>query len=148
MGVFPGIIQPGNNSGAMYMNTWGLGKWQKRAQTHSQAEGWESAKTGHGIEWKGVHSQAPSCTLIHVAVRARAHASPLGTPAAADGPAEGYFVCANPSAAVLVAHWPPSGAHGPAFSCLSTTLPGPAFAPLSATGLGFLRGGKIPWDMY
>ena len=49
----------------MYMNTRGLGKWQKRAQMHSQAEGWESAKTGHGIEWKGMHSQAPSCTLIH-----------------------------------------------------------------------------------
>ena len=44
MGAFLGIIQPGNNSGAMYMNTWGLGKQQKMAQMHSQAEGWESAK--------------------------------------------------------------------------------------------------------
>ena len=95
-----------------------------------------------------MHPQAPGCTLIRIAVRACACVSPLGTPTAADGPAEGYFVCANLSAAVPVAHWPPSGACGPTFSRLSAALPGPAFAPLSATSLGFLRGGKIPRDMY
>ena len=113
----------------------GPGKVAKKGANtlpRSQAEGWESAKRGHGIERKGAHPQAPSCALIRVAVHTHACTSPLGTPTAADGPTEGVFICANPSAAVPVAHWPPSGARGP------------TFAPLSTTGLGFLRGRKIP----
>src|SRR5260221_12248774 len=78
---------------------------------------------------------------IRVAVRAPRCASP---PAAAAGPAEGYFTRANLSAAVLVAHSPPSGAPGLVFLHLSAPSPGHAFAPLSATGLGFGQAGTTP----
>ena len=50
------------------------------------------------------HPQEPGCVHIRIAVHAPVHASP---PAAARSPHEGYFTCANPSAAVPVAHPPP-----------------------------------------
>jgi hypothetical protein len=115
------------------MNTRGLGQQRKGRKR----EGWESAKMRQGLEQKGTHPQAPGSALIRIAVHARVRASPPGPPTAADGPAEGYFACANPSAAVPVAYRPSSGARGPVFSHLSPALSGPAFAPLSATGLGF-----------
>jgi len=87
------------------------------------------------------HRQEPGHMRIHVAVRASTHASP---PAAARGPAEGYFTRANPSAAVPVAHLPPSGAPRLVLSCLSAASPGRTFAPLSATGLGFGQAGTTP----
>ncbi len=93
------------------------------------------------IDGTARHRQAPGCVRIRVAVRAPLRASP---PAAAAGPAEGYFTRANPSAAVPVPHSPPSGAPGLAFSRLSAPSPGRAFAPLSATGLGFGQAGTTP----
>ena len=87
------------------------------------------------------HRQEPGRVRIRVAVRAPARAPP---PAAARGPAEGYFTRANLSAAVPGAHPPQSGAPGFALSHLSAASPGHAFTPLSATGLGFGQAGNPP----
>jgi len=78
--------------------------------------------------------QIPGRVRIRIAVRAPPRAPP---PAAARDPTEGYFTRASPSAVVPGAHPSQSGAPGLAFLHFSTESPGRAFAPLSATGLGF-----------
>src|SRR5260221_548806 len=87
------------------------------------------------------HRQTPTRVCICVAGRA-----PLCTPpsTAARGPTEGYFTCASPSTEVPGAYPSQSGAPGLALSRLSTASPGRAFAPLSATGLGFGKAGAAP----
>ena len=88
-----------------------------------------------------LHCQEPGRVHIHVTVCAPPRAS---YPAAAHGPAKGYFTCANPSAVVPVTHPPPSSAPRLAFSRLSATSPRRTFAPLSATGLMFRQAGISP----
>src|SRR6266581_3823027 len=90
-------------------------------------------------EIRGIARHPAACAFASPCVPPRA--SP---PAAARGPAEGYFTRANSSAAVPGAHPPQSGAPGFALSHLSAASPGHAFAPLSATGLGFGQAGKSP----
>src|SRR5258707_13791487 len=87
------------------------------------------------------HHQEPDRVRIRIAVRAPARAPP---PAAARGPAEGYFIRANASAAVPGTHPSQSGAPGFALSRVSAAFPGHAFVPHSATGLGSGQSGEIP----
>jgi len=76
-----------------------------------------------------------------VAVLAPARASPS---AAATGPAAHLFTRGNPSAAIPLAYPSSSAVRADAFSHLSAAGPGRAFAPLSATGLGFGQAGTAP----
>src|SRR5260221_9416098 len=85
--------------------------------------------------------QEPDRVHIRIAVRAPARAPP---PAAARGPAEGYFIRANASAAVPGTHPSQSGAPRFALSRVSAAFPGHAFVPLSATGLGSGQAGESP----
>ena len=87
------------------------------------------------------HRQAPGRVHICVAVRAPARTP---HPAAARGPAEGYFTRANSSAAVPGAYSSQSGVPGFALPLPSAASPGNAFAPLSATVLGSGHAGKYP----
>ena len=87
------------------------------------------------------HHQEPDRVRIRIAVRAPARVPP---PAAARGPAEGYFIHANASTAVPGTHPSQSGAPGFALSRVSAAFPGHAFAPLSATGLGSGQAGTSP----
>ena len=80
------------------------------------------------------HRQTPGRARNRIAMRARARTPP---PAAADGPIEGYFAGANPSAVIPATRRPLSDVRGRAFLRHSAASPGPAFAPLSITGLGF-----------
>jgi len=88
-----------------------------------------------------LHRQTTARVRICVAGRAPLRALP---PAAARGPAEGYFTRASPSTEVPGAYPSQSGVPGLALSHLSTASPGRAFAPLSATGLGFGKAGAAP----
>ena len=75
----------------------------------------------------------PACTIA-LLCDPRPRASP---PAAATGPAEGSFARANPSAAVPVAHPPPSGALGHAFVRFPCRFARARIRAASRTGLGF-----------
>jgi len=87
------------------------------------------------------HRQEPGRVYIHIAVHASVHASP---PAAARSPAE-VISLAQTHLWWSQLHIPsPSGAPRLALSCLSTASPGRAFAPLSATGLGFGQAETTP----
>ena len=94
------------------------------------------------------HRQTPARVRICVAGRAPRARAPsrcsAPPPAAARGPAEGYFTRASPSTEVPGAYPSQSGAPGLALSRLSAASPGRAFAPLSATGLGFGKAGAAP----
>jgi len=72
----------------------------------------------------------------------------LSPSAAATGSAAHSFTCANPSAAVPVAHPPSSAFLGLAFSRLSPTSLGHAFAPSSTAGLGFVYVRTSPADTF
>ena len=96
------------------------------------------------FHWKSritQNHQAPGCVRIHIRWVSPPHASP---PPAVAGPAEGYFICANPSAVFPVAHPPKSGMCRLAFLHLSAASPRHMFAPLSATGQGFGQAGRTP----
>jgi hypothetical protein len=80
----------------------------------------------------GITRHPAACAFASPCVPPRA--SP---PAAAAGPAEGYFARANPSAVIPAAHPPPSGALGAAFVHFPAASPGSAFPPPPAPGLGF-----------
>jgi len=84
----------------------------------------------------GAHSRLRACPP---------RASP---PAAARRPTEGYFTRASTSAAVPGAQPSQSGAPGLAFSRFFAESPGCAFAPLSATGLGFGKAGTAPGNSF
>jgi len=96
------------------------------------------------VEWPGFTKQ-PGSVRIRSAVLAPARASPS---AAVTGSAACSFACANLSTAVPVAHPPSSAVLGLAFSRLSPTLLGSAFAPSSTAGLGFIYARTSPADTF
>ena len=87
------------------------------------------------------HRQEPSHVRIRIAVHAPARAS---HPAAACGPAEGYFTCANPSTAVPVTHPPQAVRPGSHFCVFPPHHPGARLRPFPLPVLCSDRRGHPP----